>query len=77
MLIFLHSIRALVALRWPPMGPPSRRRCVQVKWDAGTLVGETRYCRQILPDKYTIGLKIIGAAKPSKLKTRDLESAFE
>ena len=50
---------------------------VQVKWNEGTLVGEIRYCRQILPDKYTIGLKIVGPAMPSKLKTRDLESAFE
>jgi hypothetical protein len=47
---------------------------VQVAWDAGTLVGEARYCRQILPDSYSIGLRIVSVSKRSKLRTRRLES---
>jgi hypothetical protein len=47
---------------------------VQVAWEAGTLIGEARYCRRILPDTYSIGLRILSVVKRSKLRTRRLES---
>jgi hypothetical protein len=49
---------------------------VQINWASGSLMGVARYCRRILPDKYTVGLKIIGISKPSSLRTRDVESSF-
>lgn len=50
---------------------------VQVNWESGSLVGVARYCHRILPDKYSVGLKIIGVGKASILRTRELESHFE
>ena len=50
---------------------------VQVKWDSGTLVGEARYCHQILPERYSVGLRIISVMQRSKLRSQPQELRFD
>ena len=44
---------------------------IEVKWDRAIVVGRVRYCRQTVPNKYCIGLKItevIGGGKLLQIK---------
>ncbi len=50
---------------------------VRVKWDAGALTGDVRHCRQVRPGHYSIGIRINQVIQPSKLRTDQLESAFD
>ena len=50
---------------------------VRVKWDSGTLTGEVRHCRQVRPGRFSIGIRITQVLQQSKLRTDQLESAFD
>jgi hypothetical protein len=42
---------------------------VQVKWDRAVVVGRVRYCREIGPNAYSIGVKITEIVGRGKLQT--------
>ena len=43
---------------------------IEVKWGGATMVGEARYCRQIGPNRYGVGVKISRVAGQAKLQTQ-------
>ena len=57
--------------------PVELNTTVTVRWDHGSLTGEVRHCRCVKPGQYSIGVRITEVMQPSKLRTEQLETAYE